>query len=161
VTTEAKHDPLVKAQRARRDATRESVLAALRSIEQEISGRGFYQENNGKVTLTEVARRAGVGVTTLRNRHHHETRDIVQDWLGALKQRAATTKPKARRATLEKINWYDENALRKTDAEVSKLLEQMEKLTEENKKLREQMASMKSAEGATVVGFKSGNNDND
>jgi hypothetical protein len=125
VTTEAKHDPLVKVQRARRDAKRESILAALRRIEQEIGDHGFYKENNGKVTLTKVARRAGVGVTTLRNRHHHETRDIVQDWLAALKQRAATTKPKARRATLEKINWY-ENALRKTDAEVSKLLEQME-----------------------------------
>ena len=63
----AHYEPLVKAQQARGEATRDKVLAALRTMEREIDEDGLYPENNGKVTLTEVARRADVSPITLRN----------------------------------------------------------------------------------------------
>jgi hypothetical protein len=150
----ANYEPLIKAQRARGEATRKKVLAALRTIEREIDEHGLYPENNGKVTLTEVARRADVSAVTLRNQHHHQTRDIVQDWLAQLKQRAPTTKPKARTATRDKITWY-EDALKKVNAEALKWRAELAALSQENEKLCNQIATMKTPDGAKVVGIKS------
>jgi hypothetical protein len=71
MTRTGNYEPLVNAQRARGEETREKMVAAMRTIDREISELGLYAEHNGKVTLTEVARRAEVSAVTLRNRHHH------------------------------------------------------------------------------------------
>lgn len=145
---------IVATQKAHAESTKERILTAIQTIEREIVERGLYPENKGKVTLTEVARRAGVSAVTLRNKHHHETRGAVQKWLKQLKQRAPTTKATARKVTREKLAWY-EDALRKVNAEALKWRAEIAALTEENERLRTQIASMKASNGANVVGIKS------
>lgn len=147
-------DALAKTQRARKDATRERILAALRIMGREIQEQGSYPANGGRVTLAEVARRAGVSAVTLRNPHHHNTRDTVHDWLAQTKLLAPTTKPKARAAAREKIAWF-EDALRTMNAEALRWRAELATLTEENQKLRSQIEHMKIAGDARVVGFKS------
>lgn len=156
----AHYEPLVKAQQARSEATRDKVLAALRTMEREIDEHGFYPENNGKVTLTEVARRADVSPITLRNQHHHQTRDIVQDWLAQLKQRAPITKPKARRAARVTLTWY-EDALKKVNAEALKWRVELAALTHENEKLRKKITTLNPTADAKVVGINSRKTTND
>jgi hypothetical protein len=160
MTRKANYEPLVKTQQARGEATREKVLAALQTMEREIDEHGLYPENNGKVTLTEVARRAGVSAITLRNQHHHQTRDIVQDWLAKLKRRAPTTKLKARKAARDKITWY-EDALKKVNFEALKWRVELAALTQENEKLRNQVVTLKAPADAKVVGIKSRKTTND
>ena len=147
-------EPLIAGQRAKKDSTRERIVEAMRVIEQEISEHGLYPHNDGKVSLTEVARRAGVGSTTLRNAHHHETRERVQKWLKSLGPRAPTTAAKARKASREKIAWY-EDALRKVNAEAIKWRTELAALQDENRQLREQINEMEARAGTSVVGIRS------
>lgn len=146
------HEALVRGERARKDQTREKVLAVLRTIEGEIAEHGFYPHNDGKINLQEVLRRAGVCATTLRNPHHHEVRDIVRDWLSQLKGRGApTTKPASRAAAHEKIAWYEEQ-LKLLAAEALTWRLQKESLMVENQKLPDQIVSF-SPEHGKVIGI--------
>jgi hypothetical protein len=154
MTRKTNYGPLVHAQRARGEATREKMLAAMRTIDRELDEHGLYLEDNGKVTLTEVARRAEVSAVTLRNRHHHQTRDMVRNWLAQLARRGATTKPRARKAARDKISWY-EDALRKVNTEALKWRAELAALTQENENLRNQVAMIKNVDGARVIGIKS------
>jgi hypothetical protein len=160
MTRKTNSEPLVKAQQARGEATREKVLAALQTMEREIDKHGLYPNNDGKVTLTEVARRAGVSAITLRNKHHHQTRGIVQDWLTKLKRSAPTTKLKAQKATREKITWY-EDALKKVNFEALKWRVELQALTQENEKLRNQVTTLQTPADAKVVGINSRKTTND
>ena len=69
--------------------------------------------------MTEVAHRAGIDDTTLKNQHHRETRDSARKLLAKLNKSAATTVPKARAVARDKIEFY-EDALRKMNAEALK-----------------------------------------
>jgi predicted RNA-binding protein YlqC (UPF0109 family) len=151
---------MVQGQIAKRDETRGRVLAALRTIEAEIAERGTYPHNDGKVNQVEVLRRAGVGSSTLRNPHHHETRDIVEDWLAQLKQRGApTSKLAARAAKQDKIHWYEEQ-LKLLSAEALKWRLQMEALEKENQELRERITTF-TAERGKVIGIHGRSGDRD
>lgn len=75
------------------------------AIEQETEEHAFCPSNDGKVTLTEVAHRAGIGDTILRNQHHRETRDSAHKWLAKLNKSAATTAPKARAVAATRSNF--------------------------------------------------------
>jgi hypothetical protein len=146
------HEALVRGQRARKDRTRVRVLAALRTMEGEIAEHGLYPQNNCKINLLEVLRRAGVGTTTLRNPHHHEVRDIAQDWLAQLTGRgASTTKPATRAAAHEKIAWYGEQS-KLLSAEALTWRLQKESLMPENQKLQQQIVSF-SPEHGKVIGI--------
>jgi hypothetical protein len=154
VTGRSTYDALVSSRKAKKDATRSAVVEAMGAIEIELAEHGFYPKNDGKVTLTEVLFRAGVGATTLRNKHHYETRDLVKEWLKTLSTQKATTKPKARKAASEKIAWF-ENALKKVNAEALKWRNERAALTNEITGLRKQVEEMKAGEGGNVVGIRS------
>ena len=160
MTSKSDYEALVRTQKAKKHATHEKVLEAIRAIEREIAEHGFYPANNGKVTLTEVAQRAGIGGTTLRNPHHHDTRKIIQNWLTQLKQSAATTKPKARAVAREKIVWFEEQ-MKKMNAEALNWRKEVTALTEEKLDLENQIKTMSSSSDTKVVGFKSRANDDD
>jgi uncharacterized coiled-coil DUF342 family protein len=126
----------------------------MEAIERELAEHGFYPANDGKVTLTEVLSRAGVGATTLRNKHHYGTRDLVQEWLRDLSTQKATTKPKARKAASEKIAWF-EDALRKVNAEALKWRLERAALNKEIQDLRSQVEKMTGSTDSNVVGIRS------
>jgi chromosome segregation ATPase len=154
VTRDGNYDALVASRAAKKDATRNAIVAAMDAIERELAEHGFYPANDGKITLTEVLSRAGVGTTTLRNKHHHGTRDLVQEWLRRLSTQKATTKPKARKAASEKIAWF-EDALRKVNAEALKWRTERAALIMEIQDLRSQIEKMRACMGSNVVGIRS------
>ncbi|UWR03459.1 hypothetical protein K3740_01735 [Ruegeria conchae] len=123
---------------ARRRATEERIFETIRTIEAEIAKDGWYPENNGALTRTEVCRRAGIGSSTLRNEHHRKTRDLVDEWLHQLSLRSPTTVKAAKVTTVQKIEWY-EGVIRQVSAEVQKISVEMEKLRAENVSLRLQL----------------------
>ncbi|WP_281995192.1 hypothetical protein [Ruegeria faecimaris] len=146
----AKHfERLMEFKKAQREQTRVRVLKALRTIENEISQHGTYLENNGKLNQREVCRRANIGQTTLRNPHHHETRDIVKNWLGELKLSTAIETGGERAKTVETIASLKE-IISKMSAEVYKLRVENEALSSENDFLRENLNEQKLA-GSNVV----------
>ena len=128
-------------QRNRKVETEAKILATLRIIEDEISERGVYPHNDGKLTLAEIARRAGVGGSTLRNRHHLATRIHVKSWLRKIGSQAPVTKRAAMAASAKKIAFY-EDALRKVNTEALLWREELQALRLENQKLREQLSVM-------------------
>ena len=153
MTGTSQHAAMVRGQRARKDQTRERIFAALQTIEEELDKHGLYPNNNGKINLVEVQRRAGVGSTTLRNSHHHEVRKVVQDWLTQLKERGKpTSKPATQAVAQGKIAWY-ENQLKLLSADALTWRIQREALIKENQELRDQIVTF-SAEQGKIVGIR-------
>lgn len=128
-------------QRNRKIETEAKILETLRIIEDEINEDGVYPHNHGKLTLAEVARRAGVGESTLRNRHHLETKDHVKSWIKKIATRVPVTKSEAKAASMKKVAFY-EDALRKVNTEAMLWREELQALKLENQQLREQLAAM-------------------
>lgn len=142
-------DALVRHQKQRKETTLERATSAMRTIEAEIKEHGTYPSNNGVINMTEVCKRAGIGSTTLRNKHHHPTRDIVKRWLVSIEQRAPTSMENMHGVHREKIKFYEE-ALRKVNAEAVEWRVELAALAEENRELREQIAILPGGK-ATVV----------
>lgn len=152
MTRGSSYDGLVASRKVTKDRTRAAILEAMKAIERDVAEHGFYPNNDGKVTLSEVLVRAGVGATTLRNKHHHETRELVQTWISKISAAEATTKPRARRAAREKIQWY-EDALKRVNAEALKWRTERAALINEIEDLRAQIQSIKASIGSNVVGI--------
>lgn len=83
---------LLAYQARNRDRTVEKIKAAMAAIEAEIKKAGFYPENQGRVTIKEVCRRAGVGHSTLKNSAHRETVELVRRWLQRQRKTAPVVK---------------------------------------------------------------------
>ena len=128
-------------QRKRKAETEAKILETLSIIEDEISEHGAYPHNDGKLTLAEVARRAGIGESTLRNPHHLPTRRHVKSWLKKIGSQAPLTKGAVKAASAKKIAFY-EDALRKVNTEALLWREELQALMLENQKLREQLSVM-------------------
>lgn len=121
MTTQKPGATLAQFHRERSDRARNSILAALRTLESEIAERGYYcdpedPDKPRRLSVQEVQRRAGVSSGYLRNSRHSDLREIVNDWLHAQKARFATAKPDAAKVRRDTIRWY-EQALAEVTAE--------------------------------------------
>jgi beta-phosphoglucomutase-like phosphatase (HAD superfamily) len=75
---------IVESAQQRRKETETKVRQAMVDIEADMAANdGTYQENAGKVTLTELFRRAGVGRTTLSGDHHRAFMAEIKAWASA------------------------------------------------------------------------------
>lgn len=135
------HSDIQDLQRNRKVETEAKIIETLRIIEGEVNAHGVYPHNHGKLTLAEIARRAGIGESTLRNRHHLETKRHVKSWIRKIGSEAPIAKGCAKTATAKKVAFY-EDALRKTNTEALLWREELQALKLENKQLREQLATM-------------------
>lgn len=120
-------DQLVASKEAQREETRRRIISIMRKIEDEIESNGFYPENKGKLTQREVCRRAGVGDTTLRNRHHHHTRELLKSWLREVARKFPTKTSSAERVLAQRVDNYRRRE-EKMCAEVLKLRAEREEL---------------------------------
>jgi hypothetical protein len=68
-------------QASRRTDTLSALRAAMKAIEGEIAEHGFYPRNGARVTRNELCRRAGIGLSTLKNPSHAATKAEVGAWL--------------------------------------------------------------------------------
>jgi chromosome segregation ATPase len=100
--------PLAK---LREDAARDTVRrihAAMDKIEVEIrnSSDSVFERTKGKITLRTVCEIAGVGRSTLDQKHNRNLRNDVRDWLKRLSTKAPIRKTDAVAAQRETIAGY-------------------------------------------------------
>ncbi|UQB35472.1 MULTISPECIES: hypothetical protein [Pseudomonas syringae group] len=78
-------DAAVKNGALRTLGVRTRILAAMVEIEQEIQASGgFYLANNGRLSKSELCRRAGLGKTTIFAVQHSILSDSIDEWLEKL-----------------------------------------------------------------------------
>lgn len=84
---------LVESAHRRRDETGRKVWEAMARIDAEMAANGgVYPSNRGKVTLSEVFARAGVGRSTMGEPHHKGLIAEVKAWLGKKRKSGAVTR---------------------------------------------------------------------
>ena len=133
---------------ARTEAALERLLRAMRDIEAEVQANsGIYPFNYGRVTQSELCRRADVKKATLQNTVHKDTTRVeIMAWLDGLASNLTLT----RESTRERVTAVADNL----SAEVDRLSEAcqvaqvrlaqaehlIEQLRQENATLRSQLA---------------------
>ncbi len=135
-------DKLRAYQLANKRRTIEKLNAAMREIEAEIKNRGFYPENQGRMNLRELCRRAGLGESTLKNKTHAATAAMARRWLARLKKAAPVAKPAAedaKQSRIEELTGQIERIAQNYNRfkiEYDALLKQNAELEEENAALK-------------------------
>ena len=134
-------DHTTEAANPRTEAMLERLRKAMQTIEAEITANhGIYPFNHGRVTQSELCRRADVKKATLQTPLHKDTTRVeVIAWLAKLSARLADT----RDATRERVTAVADNLA----SEVQRLQEALaqaeqtiERLTAENERLRQRVA---------------------
>lgn len=82
---------LLEYQRERREQVIDRLAEAKTTIEREIDELGYYPLNEGKLTAKELASRAGIGYSTLKNPTHKSTAASVKKWVKRMKLKLGTS----------------------------------------------------------------------
>ena len=134
-------DHTTEAANPRTEAMLERLRTAMQTIEAEIAANhGIYPFNHGRVTQSELCRRADVKKATLQTPLHKDTTRVeVIAWLDQLSAKLADT----RDATRERVTAVADNLA----SEVQRLQEALaqaeqtiERLTAENERFRQRVA---------------------
>jgi chromosome segregation ATPase len=130
MTSTTPHTPSVPASdkaHPRTEAALERLRKAMRDIEAEIAAnQGIYPFNYGRVTQSELCRRADVKKATLQNPVHKDsTRVEIMGWLDALSSQLA----QSRDSTRERVT-----------AVADQLAAELERLTRANQTLEQRLA---------------------
>jgi hypothetical protein len=129
------------------------VREAMATIKKEMATNGgIYPEHGGKVSMNEVARRAGISETTLFSPKQKELGRVVKDWVEALKKTGTVTRMRVRRTFQERAeDWRKlylalkdqhilvELELQDTHVELDKARQELAEKTEQCDALLEQM----------------------
>lgn len=79
------------------------VREAMATIKREMAANGgIYPRHGGKVSINEVARRAGISETTLFSPKQRELGRVVKDWVESLKKTETVTRMRVRRTFQER-----------------------------------------------------------
>lgn len=141
------------------------VWSAIEAIKREMqSNEGIYPHNGGAVSKNEIARRAGIGKTTLFAPRQSALNSRVDHWLQSLKQselvgRVATRRNVQERAEAWRAKYRDlESSHRKTEldlqaalADYHEALALIARLQTENVTLLEQLAKTSSSRVASII----------
>jgi hypothetical protein len=94
----------LRSAKIRSDAIRVKVERVLELIKREMAeNNGIYPENEGAISLNEVARRAGIGMTTLFAPKQSDLRKQVKEWLDSLKKTEVVGRETTRRKLTERV----------------------------------------------------------
>lgn len=135
-------------QLANKRRTVEKLEGAMRAIEAEIKDGGFYPQNQGRMNLRELCRRAGLGESTLKNKTHAATAAMARRWLARLEKTAPVAKPAAEDAKQARIaaltGQIDRIAqnYNRFRIEYDALLKQKAELEEENAHLKRRLVEL-------------------
>ncbi len=149
---------------ARTNEVEVRVLAAIEEIKADMrSNEGIYPYNGGAVNKSEIARRAGIGKTTLFAAKQTRLKHQVDQWLKAIEGREVVGRMAARRSALDRAAaWKEkynklENSHRKTEldlqvalAEYDEALTLIAKLQADNASLLEQIARLASSNISSI-----------
>ena len=114
------NDDLKKLARKRHAETVARIEAAMIAIEQEITASGRYVR--GRLSKSEVCRRAGTTINTIKNPWHHETSKKVDAFLCRVKARKGKRDLKIRDADASEVTLLREAVNRlATELQLSEL----------------------------------------
>ena len=121
---------------ARTEAALERLRRAMRDIEAEIElNKGIYPFNFGRVTQSELCRRADVKKATLQNPLHKDTTRVeIMAWLDVLASKLTLT----RESTRERVTAVADNLTAEVDR-LSKICQVVQKRLAEAELLIEQL----------------------
>lgn len=131
----------------RTEAALERLRTAMRDIEADIrENHGIYPFNYGRVTQSELCRRADVKKATLQNPVHKDTTRVeIMHWLDTLSSQLTQT----RESTRERVTIVAENLGAELDrltaahqaalAQLATAQQRIEQLTQENALLRRRL----------------------
>ncbi len=96
---------LLQSAKDRTGAISVRVRDALKSMETDIERhQGLYPYNAGRLTQSEVCRRAGISKQTLQNQtHRNTTRLLIDEWLDTVRRRTITGSHVVRRAVTDRV----------------------------------------------------------
>ena len=132
---------------ARTEAALQRLRKAMREIEAEVlANQGIYPFNYGRVTQSELCRRADVKKATLQNPVHKDTTRVeIMGWLDELASKLTQT----RESTRERVTEVTENlaaeverltqACQLAHEQLAKAEQRIEQLQQENAVLRRQL----------------------
>lgn len=129
------------------------------------ANNGIYPSNGGAVSKNEVARRAGIGKTTLFAAKQRELSATVDAWLQALRAGSVVGRGKAQRTYSERVEAWRERYLaleanyRRVELELQAAESQLESVLASVLELQSQNAILSqmlvAANGSNVLGFPS------
>lgn len=134
-------DHTTEAANPRTEAMLERLRTAMQTIEAEIAANhGIYPFNHGRVTQSELCRRADVKKATLQTPLHKDTTRVeVIAWLDQLSAKLADT----RDATRERVTAVADNLaseVQRLQEALAQAEQSIERLTAENERLRQRVA---------------------
>ena len=89
----------------RKASTRERCEAAMRDIQADVEANdGIYPLNDGRITLQEVLRRAGLSSAALEKPHHRGFKGEVADWVAGANKRIARGARSIRKAVTARVD---------------------------------------------------------
>ena len=146
-TAQPTSPPVSEKTHPRTEAALERLRKAMRNIEAEVvESKGIYPFNYGRVTQSELCRRADVKKATLQNPVHKETTRVeIMGWLDELNSRLTQTRDGTReRVTAVADNLVAEvERLTQANQDVHKRLDDaqqyIEQLQQENELLRNRL----------------------
>jgi uncharacterized membrane protein YccC len=138
-------------------ATGDMIRQAMRLIERDIeSNGGVYPYADGRVSLQEVIRRAGLrSPAVLEKPRHEDLKAEVQAWLATVTKRVARGAKVVRRMVTERCLDADQRLRDIKQAVVELELEHVDEIAERDKRIKaltDEVASLRrQLEGATVL----------
>jgi hypothetical protein len=106
--TKTAGEMLIQYAHGRTDDVRKKLREAMKAIDLDIEkNEGIYPFQGGRVSLSEVCRRAGVHKVTLQGPSHRDsTKPMLQAWLAGLKSKLITGRKIVRKTVTSRAdNW--------------------------------------------------------
>jgi cob(I)alamin adenosyltransferase len=140
-------EPATDKPNARTAAALDRLRKAMREIEAEVlANQGIYPFNHGRVTQSELCRRADVKKATLQNPVHKDTTRVeIMGWLDTLASQLTHTRDSTRERVTEVTENLAAEVARLTqrcqhaDEQLAQAKQRLEQLAQENALLRHQL----------------------
>lgn len=152
-------EALVEHAHARTDQVRTKLRDAMKTIELEIEHNdGIYPFHGGRLSMSEVCRRAKVHKVTLQGRSHRDTsKPMIEAWIKGLKARLVTGRKTVRKTVTARADDWEaqyKDVARKfnemyaidviaKDKTIAELTERLVTLEAENQMLRSELSAGK------------------
>ena len=139
--------PVTEKVNARTEAALARLHRAMREIEEDVrQNDGLYPLNHGRVTQSELCRRADVKKATLQNSVHKDTTRVeITAWLDELNAKLVQTRTAVRERVTERADVLNERltlaakALESAEVELEALRARVKILERQNAELKKKM----------------------
>lgn len=136
----------------RKASTEDSCKAAMAAIEKDVdTNGGVYPLNDGRVTVQEVLRRAGLSKAALEKGHHRALKIAVTDWVALSSRKIAGGAKTIRKVVTQRVDDANDRvreiqqAWAEAELEYVEAQNEMVRLKTENEALRREVDTLREA----------------